>query len=206
MDRRQYSASAMRNRDPILDVLKTHLPTSGTVLEIASGSGEHAVHFAPQFPNLNWQATNYEDTQLDSVIDWIAHLPSGNLLPPLKLDATASVWPIESAGYPARPVTAVFNVNTIHISPWRVCEGLMAGTGRTLEKGGRLFIYGPFKVEGQHTAATNKDFDVWLRAENADYGIRDQGAVVAEAKKNGLTHLIAIPMPANNFIQIFDHI
>lgn len=204
MDRRQYSASAMRNREPILDVLKKHLPASGTVLEIASGSGEHAVYFAPQFPNLNWQATNFDDTQLDSVIDWIAHSPSGNLLPPLKLDATATLWPIESAGCLATPITAIFNVNMIHISPWCVCEGLMAGAGRTLEKGGRLFIYGPFKINGQHTAPTNAEFDRWLRADNADYGIRDQANVIAEAEKKGLVHVEAVSMPANNFLQIFE--
>lgn len=204
MDRRQYSASAMRNREPILDVLKKHLPASGTVLEIASGSGEHAIYFAPQFPNLNWQATNLEDTQLDSVIDWIAHSPSGNLLPPLKLDATSTVWPMESASFPATPITAIFNVNMIHISPWRVCEGLMAGAGRTLEKGGRLFIYGPFKVDGQHTAPTNAEFDRWLKADNANYGIRDQQNVIAEAEKKGLVHVEAVAMPANNFLQIFE--
>ena len=204
MDRRQYSASAMRNRDPILDVFKKYLPASGTVLEIASGSGEHAVHFAPQFPNLNWQATNFDDNQLDSVIDWIAHSPSGNLLTPLKLDATATVWPIESAGYLATPITAIFNVNMIHISPWRVCEGLMAGAGRVLEARSRLFIYGPFKVDGQHTASTNEDFDAWLKADDAEHGIRDQQNVIAEAEKNGLVHVEAVSMPANNFLQVFE--
>ncbi|USG60978.1 class I SAM-dependent methyltransferase [Sneathiella marina] len=205
MDRRQYSASAARNRDPILGILKDHLPESGTVLEVASGSGEHAVHFAPHFPNLNWQATNYDTTQLNSVIDWIAHSPSGNLLPPLKLDATATIWPIEADGYTAMPITAIFNVNMIHISPWCVCEGLMAGAGRILQKGGRLFIYGPFKIDGKHTAPTNEQFDEWLRADNADYGIRDQRNVIAEAEKNGLVHMQAISMPANNFLQIFEH-
>jgi cyclopropane fatty-acyl-phospholipid synthase-like methyltransferase len=206
MDRRQFSASAMRNRDPILKVFKKHLPDTGTILEIASGSGEHAVYYAPLFKSLNWQTTNLDEEQLHSVIDWIAHSPSDNLLPPLQLDATASNWPIESPGYPAAPVTAITNINMIHISPWNVCEGLMAGAGRVLDSGGRLLMYGPYKVDGQHTAPTNEEFDIWLRHQNPEFGIRDQSDVAAEARKNGLVHVEAIPMPANNFMQIFDHV
>lgn len=206
MDRRQYSASAKRNRAPILDVLEKHLPSSGTILEIASGSGEHAVYFAPNFPQLNWQTTNLDEAQMDSVIDWIANAPSSNLLPPIKLDATASIWPIESPGYPATPITAILNSNMIHISPWNVCEGLLAGAGRTLESSGRLFLYGPFKIEGQHTALSNEEFDVWLKDKDPEFGIRDQRDVVIEAKKYGLLHMETIPMPANNFIQIFERI
>ncbi|PHQ68611.1 MAG: SAM-dependent methyltransferase [Sneathiella sp.] len=204
MDRRQYTPSSARNRGPILQALRERLPAPGTFLEIASGSGEHAVHFAPHLADHKWQASNHEQDQLDSVYGWLAHSPAPNLLPPLKLDATAPLWPVELPDYAAPPVTGVFNANMIHIAPWPVCQGMMAGAGRVLVDRGRLFLYGPYKVGGIHTAETNAEFDLWLKSKNPDFAIRDQDDVIHEAATHGLVHLEAYPMPANNFLQIFE--
>lgn len=206
MDRRQYSPSSERNKDPILDVLKSRLPAPGTILEIASGSGEHAVHFAPQLPKYTWQPSNYEQDQLDSVMDWVLHVPSDNLCSPVLLDATAAIWPVEKPDYKAPKITGIFNANMIHISPWAVCEGLMAGTGRILEPGGRLYLYGPYKIDGQHTAPSNVKFEHWLKSKSPEFEVRDQQQVIDEARKNGLKHIEAVAMPANNFLQIFEKI
>ncbi|TNE37350.1 MAG: DUF938 domain-containing protein [Alphaproteobacteria bacterium] len=202
-DRRQFAPATERNRAPILSLLKKWLPTSGTVLEVASGSGEHAVYFAPHFPDLYWQPSNFDPAQIDSVIDWIAERPSENLLSPVLLDATSAIWAVEEEDYDGSPVTAVFNANMIHISPWEVCEGLMAGAGRILPSGGPLILYGPYRQNSAHTAKSNEEFDLWLKSRNPAWGVRDQEQVIAEAEGNGLTHLEAVPMPANNFIQIF---
>lgn len=205
-DRRQFSPATERNREPILKTLKGWLPASGTVLEVASGSGEHAVFFAPKVKPLIWQTSNYDAEQIDSAMDWLAHSPSNNLVPPVKLDVTETKWPVEAANYQSAPVTAIFNANMIHISPWQTCEGLMAGAGRILPAGGRLFLYGPFKFKGQHTAISNERFDEWLKSLDPEYGVRDMEAVLDEASKNGLRHIIARPMPANNFFHLFEKI
>ena len=203
-DRRQFAPATERNREPILSVLKATLPDTGTILEIASGSGEHAVFFAPALRPLKWQPSNFEPEQLDSVEDWIAHQPSDNLLPPISLDVTDPLWPVEETSYDGGPFTAIFNANMIHISPWQTCEGLMAGTQRILPVGGQLFLYGPFKMNGEHTAPSNAKFESWLKSLNPDFAVRDIEIVSAEAKKNGLHHIAAHPMPANNYIHIFE--
>ena len=203
-DRRQFAPATERNREPILKTLKDWLPADGTVLEIASGSGEHAVFFAPEVKPLFWQPSNFDPEQLDSVTDWRAHKPSDNLLPPIKLNVTDSEWPVEAGSYESAPITAMFNANMIHISPWQTCEGLMAGAGRILPKGGRLFLYGPFKFKGRHTAPSNEQFEGWLKSLDPKYGVRDMEAVLEEASKNSLRHLIARPMPANNFFHLFE--
>lgn len=203
-DRRQFAPATERNRNPILNVLKDWLPEAGTVLEIASGTGEHAVFFAPRITPVKWQPSNREIDQMESVTDWIAHSPSENLLPPVTLDVTEPLWPVEEAHYNGAPITAIFNANMIHISPWRTCEGLMAGAGRILPKGGRLFLYGPFKYDGEHTSRSNEEFDGWLKARDGEFGVRDIRDVMDEASKNGIRHLIARPMPANNFLHLFE--
>ncbi|MBO0332969.1 DUF938 domain-containing protein [Sneathiella sp. CAU 1612] len=204
MDRRQFAPATERNREPIFDALKGWLPSLGTVLEIASGSGEHAVFFAPKVKPLKWQPSNFDREQIDSVTDWRAYKPSDNLLPPVKLDVTGKKWPVESETYENLPITAIFNANMIHISPWQTCEGLMAGAGRILPTGGRLFLYGPFKFNGRHTAASNEKFESWLKSLDPGYGVRDVEAVLKEASKNDLRHLLARPMPANNFLHLFE--
>ena len=203
-DRRQFAPATERNRSSILSVLKVKLPDTGTVLEVASGSGEHAVFFAPALRPLKWQPSNYDPEQLESVEDWIAHQPSDNLLPPISLDVTKPLWPVEEAGYNGGPITAIFNANMIHISPWQTCEGLMAGARRILPVGGRLILYGPFKENGEHTAASNAKFESWLKSLDPDFAVRDIEVVSAEAKKNDLGHTAVLPMPANNYIHIFE--
>ena len=177
-DRRQFAPATERNRGPILSILKDHLPDTGTVLEIASGSGEHAVFFAPALRPLNWQPSNYDPEQLDSVEDWLVHQPSDNLLPAISLDVTKSVWPVETSDYGGGPITAIFNANMIHISPWQACEG-------------------------QHTAPSNEKFETWLKSLDPDFAVRDIEVVCDEARKNGLEHMADHSMPANNYIHIF---
>lgn len=203
-DRRQFAPATERNREPILNSLKGWLPTEGTVLEIASGSGEHAVFFAPEVKPLQWQPSNLDQAQLDSVTDWLTHKPSDNLLSPVRLDVTESKWPVELDEYENISISAIFNANMIHISPWETCEGLMAGAGRILPSGGRLFLYGPFKFKGRHTAASNEKFEEWLKSLDPGFGVRDVEAVIEEASKNGLRHLLARPMPANNYFHLFE--
>lgn len=149
--------AAARNRDPILRILRQVLLERGTVLEIASGSGEHAVHFAARLPHLIWQP---------SISARRAAVNLSNLLAPIQLDVEATEWPITSAD-------AVVCINMLHIAPWSVTEGLLAGAGRVLPAGGVLYIYGPFQENGRHTAPSNAAFDASLRARNPDWGVRD---------------------------------
>ena len=146
------SAAVARNREPILAVLKRVLPARGVVLEIASGTGEHAVHFAAGLPHLTWQPTDRDPGARQSIAEYRAAARLPNLLAALELDASASSWPVARAD-------AVVAINMIHIAPWTAAEGLMAGAGRTLPSGGVLYLYGPFKQDGRHIAPSNADFD-----------------------------------------------
>ncbi len=202
-DQRIFAPATARNREAIHDCLKNRLPEAGTILEIASGSGEHGHYLTPFFPALKWQPTNLLQEQLESVEAWREHESRPNFLPALQLDATAPRWPVEEGSYSHTPINAIFNANMIHIAPWFVCEGLMQGAGRVLGENGLLFLYGPFKENGHHTAPSNEKFEIWLTDQNQDFGIRDIEAVSEEAAKSGLTLIESCPMPANNFIQIF---
>jgi cyclopropane fatty-acyl-phospholipid synthase-like methyltransferase len=190
-DPRRHAPATQRNRDPIRDVLARVLPKEGTVLEIASGSGEHAVYFAAQWPTLVWQPSDGGASQRASIEAWIAHTGVANVRAPLALDAAADAWPITSAA-------AVVCINMVHISPWRACEGLMAGAARVLPAGGVLFLYGPYKVGGKHTAPSNEAFDASLRAQDPAWGVRDLEEVLALAARHGLVHVETVAMPANN--------
>lgn len=195
-DPRQYRPHVARNREPILAVLKRVLPPRGLVLEIASGSGEHAAYYAAQLPALTWQPSDPDREALASIA---AHRAAGgapNLLPPLHLDVTARTWPIEGAD-------AVMCCNMIHIAPWAACEGLIAGAQRVLPAGGLLYLYGPYQIDGRHTAPSNAAFDRQLRSQNAAWGIRDLAEVAALAKRHDLVLGETVPMPANNFSVIF---
>jgi SAM-dependent methyltransferase len=190
------SPSAARNRDPILAVLQRILPHAGTVLEIASGTGEHAVHFAAALPHLTWQPTDQDEQALSSIA---AHrIASGlpNLLPPLRLDAAAPDWPVERAD-------AVVAINMVHISPWRATQGLIAGAGRVLPPGGVLYLYGAYKENGAHTALSNEAFDQDLRRRNPEWGVRDLDEVTELARTQGLDLAERIAMPANNLSLVF---
>ena len=195
-DPRRYHAHVARNRQPILEVLKRMLPRSGLVLEIASGSGEHAVFFAQNLPHLRWQPTDADDGALASIAAHRAAAGLPNLLEPLHLDTAAERWPVETAD-------ALVCNNMIHITPWRITEGLMAGAGRILPNGGILYLYGPYRMDGRHTAPTNKDFDVWLKPQNPEWGIRDLADVTRLARHHGLALAETVPMPANNLSVIF---
>ncbi len=195
-DPRQYHAHVARNRQPILDVLARVLPPAELVLEIASGSGEHAVFLAQNLPSLTWQPTDTDDGALASIAAHRAAARLPNLLQPLRLDATAERWPIDYAA-------ALVCNNMIHIAPWRVSEGLMAGAGRILQPGGILYLYGPYRIDGRHTATSNQDFDAWLKAQNPDWGIRDLAEVTALARHHRLDLSERVAMPANNLSVIF---
>jgi hypothetical protein len=188
--------SVMRNRDPILAVLQRTLPQAGMVLEVASGTGEHAVHFAAALPHLTWQPTDQDEQALNSIA---AHRDASglpNLLAPLRLDAAAPDWPVEQA-------EAVVAINMVHISPWRATQGLMAGAGRVLPSSGVLYLYGAYKESSAHMAPSNEAFDRDLRRRNPDWGVRDLNDVVALASTNGLELVERIPMPANNLSLVF---
>jgi len=204
VDSRRYAPATERNRQPILDVLQRVLPESGTVLEIASGTGEHATFFAPRLKPLYWLPSEPDTDSRASVTAWVKALPSQNLLAPLALDVSSQPWPIEAADYDlAEPITAIVNINMLHISAWEMCEHLMAGARRILPIGGVLYLYGPFKREGKQTAPSNETFDAMLRDRNSDWGIRDLEAVCAIAQQHALALSEVVPMPANNFSVVF---
>lgn len=188
--------AAARNRDPILAVLRRVLPATGTVLEIASGTGEHAVHFAAALPGLVWQPSDPSEEARASVAAWSAAATLPNLRPPLDVDAAAPVWPVASAD-------AIVSINMIHIAPWQACLGLMAGAGRLLPPGGPLVLYGPFNVDGRFTAPSNAAFDASLRARDPAWGIRDVADVAAAAEAHGLSLDERVEMPANNTMLVF---
>jgi SAM-dependent methyltransferase len=190
------SAAAGRNREPILSVLREVLPEQGTVLEIASGTGEHAVHFARALPSLLWQPSDRDESAMASIEAHRAQAGLGNLLAPLRLDAEREDWPLESAD-------AIVAINMIHISPWRATEGLIKGAARVLRPGGVLYLYGPYRVGGAHTAPSNAAFDRDLRERNPEWGVRDIGDVTAFAGRHGLQEAARVQMPANNLSLVF---
>jgi SAM-dependent methyltransferase len=195
-DRRLYFPHVARNREPILDVLKRVLPRQGLVLEIASGGGEHAAYFAQNLPGLRWQPTDANSEMFESIAAHRAAAGVANLLAPLHLDVTSERWPVERA-------VAMVCCNMIHIAPWAATEGLIAGAGRTLARGAPLYLYGPYKIDGWHTAPSNEDFDTSLRARNPLWGIRDLTEVSSLAKRHDFALAETVPMPANNLSVIF---
>jgi SAM-dependent methyltransferase len=193
-DLRRHAPATLRNREPILEVLRRILPPRGLVLEIASGSGEHAAFFAEQLPALRFQPSDPAPEARASISAWTAGRE--NVLAPIDLDAAAYTWPVARAD-------AILNINMIHISPWRACLGLMRGSARLLEAGAPLYLYGPFKEGGAHTAPSNERFDAQLRAQDAAWGVRDLEAVIEAAAREGLAFEEKVPMPANNLSVIF---
>jgi hypothetical protein len=195
-DPRLYAPAARRNRDPILEILRSILPEHGLALEIASGSGEHVVHFAANLPKWTFQPTDPGPTARASVAAWIAATGVANVLGPLDLDAASPHWPIEKAD-------AILCVNMIHISPWAATEGLFAHAREILPQGAPLYLYGPYKRGGAHTAPSNEAFDESLRAQNVAWGVRDLEAVAACAEIAGFGRPQIFEMPANNLSVIF---
>lgn len=195
-DNRRYAAATQRNREPILEVLSRVLPPGARVLEIASGTGEHVVFFAAALPQTHWQPTDLGDECLDSIAAWRDSVAAANVAPPVRLDVTADTWPIGT-------FDAIFSANLVHIAPWQACRGLMRGAGRHLQRGGVLVLYGPFRIDGKHTAASNEAFDADLRMRDPAWGVRDLEAVVEEAEANGLLFEQRVAMPANNQTLVF---
>lgn len=194
---RQYAPATQRNREPILEVLREVLPPSGTILEISSGTGEHAVFFAPRLAPRRWQPSDLNPVALASIAAWREVEPSENLAAPIAIDARDPVWNIEE------PINAIVNINMIHISPWSACLGLMAGANRILPSGGILYLYGPYKQDGTHTAPSNEMFDESLQLQNPEWGVRNLEDVIAAAENQKLALLKVIAMPANNLSVVF---
>ncbi|HEX8193025.1 MAG TPA: DUF938 domain-containing protein [Allosphingosinicella sp.] len=192
---KRHAPATGRNREPLAAVLREVLPAAGTVLEVASGTGEHAAYFARLFPGLVWQPSDADYEALNSIEAWGADSDAPNLLPPVVLDA-AGTWPVDAAD-------AILCVNMVHISPWAATAGLMRGAARILPSGGPLVIYGPFRRAGVDTAPSNEAFDESLKARNAAWGLRDLEAVTAEAEANGLRLERVVEMPANNLTVIY---
>lgn len=193
-DARRYAPAAARNRDPILDVLRRHVPASGLVLEVASGSGEHAAHFAAALPALGFQPSDPDPANRASCDAWARHAGLTNLRPAVALDATIWPWPVGAADL-------VIASNMIHIAPWAATLGLMRGARAVLPPGGALFLYGPFRREGRHTAPSNAEFDASLRARDPSWGVRDLEAVTEAAEGFAVSAIEA--MPANNLCMVF---
>jgi SAM-dependent methyltransferase len=197
-DARQYAPSVARNRDPIWSVLQRELPREGLVLEIASGSGEHAVHFAQKTgPGVVFQPSDADVMCRSSIDAWVGASGLANIRPALALDVTQQTWPIAKAD-------VVLCFNMIHIAPWEAAVGLVRGAGGVLPPEGLLFLYGPFKRGGQHTAASNEAFDrEFLKARNPAWGVRDLEAVAELAETAGFATPQIVEMPANNLSVLF---
>ncbi|MEN0074846.1 MAG: DUF938 domain-containing protein [Paracraurococcus sp.] len=195
-DTRRHAPATQRNRDPILAVLRRALPAAGLVLEVSSGSGEHAVHFAAALSGLTWQPSDPDPAARASIAAWAAEARLPNLRPPLALDAAAEPWPIDRAD-------AVVCINMIHIAPWAAGLGLLRGAARLLPPGGPLILYGPYRQGGRHTAPSNAAFDAGLRAQDPAWGVRDLEAVAEAAAAAGFGAPEITAMPANNLALTF---
>lgn len=194
---RRIAPAATRNRDVIRDVLVRVLPKSGIVLEIASGTGQHAVHFAAALPELTWQPSDPDEASRVSIDAWRVHAALGNLNAPVALDVCRAPWPVPDS------LAAIVCINMIHIAPWAAAEALFRGAGERLMNDGVLFLYGPYKRDGAHTAVSNEIFDTQLRATNPDWGVRNMEDVVELGRRAGLMMEEAVAMPANNFSLVF---
>ncbi|HEX5998449.1 MAG TPA: DUF938 domain-containing protein [Hyphomicrobiaceae bacterium] len=203
-DARLFFPATARNREPILDVLRRHLPERGLVLEIASGSGEHVVHFAQAFPDLVFQPSDLDARHRASIDAWVAATGLGNVRPAIALDAAAEAWPeIGPEIGPVGSAQAILCINMIHIAPWAAGVGLVRGAGRILTPGGVLVLYGPYKRGGQHTAPSNEAFDQNLKAQDPAWGVRDLETVAGLAAACGFSAPVIIEMPANNLSLVF---
>jgi SAM-dependent methyltransferase len=194
-----------RNHQPIWAVLEKFLDgRPGDVLEAGSGTGQHVVDFARRSPDITWWPSDLNEAHLKSISAWRAHARLVNVRPPLRIDLSDPAWcPEMHGGSGPGQLLAVFSANVIHIAPWRVAEGLFAGAARFLQVDGRLFLYGPFKRDGKHTALSNAVFDTSLRDNNPDWGVRDIVDVSALAESVGLSLVEIAEMPANNLVLTF---
>ena len=192
---KQCAPATARNREPIREVLARHLAERRHVLEIASGTGEHAVYMAASFPALRWQPSDVDPDALASIEARRAEAGLPNLLPPIALDVTAPVWPVTE-------VDAIVCINMVHISPWEAALALFAGASRTLPPGGLLYLYGPYRFDGI-TAPSNEAFDRSLQGRDPRWGVRDVRELCAAAGERGLSLEHTVAMPANNHSLVF---
>lgn len=195
-DSRQHAPATQRNREPILVVLREVLPKQGLVLEVASGSGEHAVHFAGAFPDLGFQPSDPDPAALASIDAWAAESALPNIRPAIRLDAIAPRWPITEAD-------AILCINMVHISPWAATEGLIRQAALLLPAGGPLYLYGPYRQSEVPLAASNAVFDDSLRRRNPKWGLRELDAVAELARAAGFGDPQVTAMPANNLSVVF---
>jgi SAM-dependent methyltransferase len=205
-DGRLDAAAFHRNHQPIWAILQKFLDgKTGDVLEAGSGTGQHAVDFARRSPGITWWPSDLNEAHLKSIGAWRAHAQLPNIRAPLRVDLSDSAWchAMHDRSGPG-PLLAVFCANVIHIAPWRVAEGLFAGASRYLRPDGRLFLYGPFKRDGKHTALSNAVFDTSLREGNPEWGVRDIVDVATLAASVGLNLIETAELPANNLILVFD--
>lgn len=193
---RRSAPAALRNREPIAQVLRDWLPGSGLVLEVASGTGEHATFFASQFPQLDWQPSDADPLALASIEARQADTGFANLRGPVVLDVTMGEWPVEAAD-------AVLSINMVHISPWAAALGLLDGAKRLLQAGAPLILYGPWLVAGEDTAPSNLAFDADLKARDPAWGLRQVDDFATEAKERGFALSDQRAMPANNRMLLF---
>ena len=195
-DGKWLSAAAERNKGPILDVLARVLPRRGLVLEIASGTGQHVVHFAKALPSLTWQPSDPDPELCESIALRLGEEQLANINPPIELDVTSLPWPLQTTD-------AVVCINMIHVAPWPATLALLEGTKALLTTGHVLFLYGPYRRFGRHTSRSNEQFDSDLRAQDPEWGLRDLEAVSDVAGRAGFVLAEIIDMPANNFSLVF---
>jgi len=195
-DGRWFTGSVERNADPILAELRRVLPEAGLVLEIASGTGQHVIHFANALPRLTWQPSDADAAFRRSVEAWIAKEAPANVRMPVDLDVLRLPWPVTQAD-------AVLCINMIHVSPWAATQALLDGTKSILRTGGVLFLYGPYRRFGRHTAPSNAAFDEQLRASDPEWGLRDLEAVAELARAAGFHLSDVVDRPSNNFSVVF---
>ena len=195
-DARRQSPAAARNRQAILEILQGLLPPRARILELASGSGEHALHCTLAMPEWTWQPSDINSDALASINAWRQHGGPDNLRAPLAFDVAGDPWP-------AGPFDAMVAINLIHIASWEVAEALLTGAGQCLHERGRLILYGPFMREGRHTAPSNAAFDAQLQSRDPRWGLRNLEAVVTAAQAHGLPLERVVEMPANNLTVLF---
>ena len=208
VDGRLYAPATLRNREPILQVLKNRIKSQSSVLEIASGSGEHGLYFTQQLPDILWQPSDSNLEAFNSINAWQQSSPQSNYLAPLNLDVQNPGWwkSLAESMSKSLPLSTIVNINMIHISPWTATEGLFAGVSELLPPHGLLYLYGPFKRDGRHTAESNAQFDVSLRTRNPLWGVRDLETVTELGQQFGLELQDIIEMPANNLSLFFSRV
>jgi cyclopropane fatty-acyl-phospholipid synthase-like methyltransferase len=189
-----------RNKQPILDVLSRVFPERASVLEIASGTGQHAAFFAAQQPGWTWQPSDHDAENLASIRAWVTESQLPNLRAPIRVDVLEADWGLSEA----EPFDSIFSANMIHIAPWACCLGLIQGAARYLRSGGRCALYGPFMIAGKHTSESNATFDASLKARDAQWGVRDADQVIALCAEVDLRFIERVAMPANNQTLVFE--